>query len=115
MSNEKLLYAGIYIISVLISSISQVMLKIAAKKEYETKLQEYINPFVISAYFLFFGTTLLTMLALRVLTLSTGVVLESTGYIFVTALSFLVLREKLSRQKLMGIILILTGILVYAV
>lgn len=115
MEVEKLLFVGIYLLSVFISSISQVMLKLAAKKEYETKLQEYLNPFVISAYILFFGTTLLTMLALRVITLSTGVVLESTGYIFVTALSLFVLQEKLSRKKLVGIAIILTGILVYAV
>lgn len=115
MGNNALIFAGVYILSVLISSVSQIMLKVAAKRTYPSKLREYLNPLVVGAYVLFFGTTLLTMLALTVLPLSTGVVLESTGYIFVGILSFFVLKERFSRRKLLGIALVLAGILIYAV
>lgn len=112
---NKFVFVFIYLLSVLISSISQIMLKVAAQTKYPTKMQEYLNPLVLGAYVLFFGTTLLTMLALAVLPLSTGVVLESTGYIFVGILSFFILKEKVSARKMWGISLILLGIFVYAI
>ena len=56
------LYVGVYLLGVLISSVSQVLLKKAAMRQYETPLKEYLNPWVITAYALFFGATLMTIL-----------------------------------------------------
>ena len=53
------------LVSVLISAVSQIMLKKAADRKYENRLREYLNPLVIAAYGLFFISTILTMLALR--------------------------------------------------
>ena len=41
------LYIGIYLLGVLISSISQVLLKKAALRTYDSPLKEYLNPLVI--------------------------------------------------------------------
>lgn len=60
------LYVGVYLLGVLISSVSQVLLKKAAMRQYETPLKEYLNPWVITAYALFFGATLMTILAYKV-------------------------------------------------
>ena len=38
------LYVGIYLVGVLVSSVSQVLLKKAAVRQYETPLKEYLNP-----------------------------------------------------------------------
>ena len=40
-------------VGVLVSSVSQVLLKKAAMRQYETPLKEYLNPWVITAYTLF--------------------------------------------------------------
>ena len=37
-------YVIIYVVSVFISSISQILLKISANTEYKDKLHEYLNP-----------------------------------------------------------------------
>jgi len=113
MKNDLLLYCLIYVSAVFISAISQIMLKLAARKQYKSKIYEYMNPLVIMSYGLFFGCTLITMLAYRKVPLSLGQILESTGYIFVTILSTTILKEKLSGEKMTGMFLILLGVFVF--
>lgn len=103
----------VMLLSVFISSVSQIILKKAANKTYESPLREYLNPMVIGAYGLFFCSVILTMLALRKLPLSMSPILESTGYIFVSFMGYIFLKERFSRRKLMGIALILAGIVIF--
>lgn len=113
MNNELLIYSLIYVSAVFISAVSQIMLKISAKKQYASKLREYMNPIVIIAYVLFFGCTLITMLAYRKVPLSLGQILESCGYIFVTILGMTILKERLTRKKMLGMCIILAGIIIF--
>lgn len=103
----------IYVSAVFISAVSQIMLKISARKQYATKLKEYMNPLVIISYGLFFGCTLITMLAYRKVPLSLGQILESSGYIFVTILGMTILKERLTKKKLLGMGVILAGIIIF--
>ncbi len=104
----------ILIISVLISSVSQIILKISANKTYETRIKEYLNPYVITAYAMFFGSTILTMIALKHLPLSQQPLYESISYIFVSVMGFFLLKEKFSKRKLLGLALILVGIFIFS-
>lgn len=104
----------ILLTSVFISSVSQILLKKAADRVYKNPVREYVNPMVIGAYAMFFGSVLLTMLALRGLPLSMSPILESTGYIFVSVMGYLFLKERFSRRKLVGIALILAGIVIFS-
>ena len=101
------------LLSVFISSVSQIILKKAADKTYESTLKEYMNPMVIGAYGLFFCSVILTMLALKHVPLSMSPILESTGYIFVSVMGYIFLKERFSRRKLMGFALILAGIFIF--
>ena len=114
MNKELLIYSGILLISVMVSSVSQILLKISAGKQYLSRIREYLNPYVIIGYGLFFGCTLISMFALKVVPLSMAPVLEATGYIFVALLSFLFLKERLTLKQLLGMALILIGIVVYS-
>ena len=114
MNKELRIYSGIMLIGVFISSVSQILLKISAGKNYTSKIREYLNPHVIIGYGMFFGCTLISMLALKVVPLSMQPVLEATGYIFVAVLSYFVLKEKLNKRQTVGMALILIGIAVYA-
>lgn len=114
MNNSVLLYSVILLIGVFISSISQVMLKKAALKSYDTPIKEYLNPLVIIAYILFFGTTLLSVVAYKVIPLSLGPALEATSYIYITFFGVVIFKEKLTIQKLFSLILIIIGILIYS-
>lgn len=112
--NSTAVYAGILLLGVFISAISQVMLKKAAEKTYDSWLKEYLNPLVIFAYTLFVGTTLLSIFAYKGIPLSMGPVLESTSYIYVTIFGVTFFHEKISKKKLFGLGLILCGIFTYA-
>ncbi len=112
--NEMSVYSGIFIFSVFISSVSQIMLKKSALRCHDSKLKEYLNPLVITAYGIFFTSSLITMLAYKYVPLSMGPVLESSGYIFVTILGVLVLKEKISKRKLLGMTVIIIGIVVFS-
>lgn len=53
----------VFLVSVLISSISQIILKKSAARKYDSLIKEYLNVRVIGAYAMFFLSTLLTMYA----------------------------------------------------
>lgn len=114
MNKTEILYAAILLVGVFISAVSQVMLKKAALKKYDSKIKEYLNPLVIIAYILFFGTTLLSIVAYKGIPLSLGPILEATSYIYVTAFGVLIFKEKMNSRKWIALGLIVAGIAVYA-
>ncbi len=113
--NERILFMLIFVFGTFISSVSQIILKKSANIEYPSKIREYLNPRVILAYAIFFGATLCTILAYKKIPLSLGPILESSGYIFVAVLSYLFLKEKISKKKLLGLSVIIIGILIYSI
>ncbi len=100
----------IYLITPLISAISQLILKRTADNPRLTGIRAYLNAPVIAAYALFFGCMLLNVVALKTLDLTVASVLEASGYIYVMTLSFLFLKEKITPRRLIGNIVIIVGI-----
>ncbi len=107
-------YAGILLLGTFLASISQVMLKKAAMRAYKTRMGEYLNPLVIFAYGILFGTTFLSIYAYKGIPLSMGPVLEATSYIYVTIFGATLFKERLNGKKILALFLIVGGILVYA-
>ena len=101
----------IYLITPLLSAVSQLILKKAADNPKLTGIRAYLNTPVILAYGLFFGCMLLNVVALRTLDLTIASVLEASGYIYVMALSFFFLKEKITLRRLIGNIVIVVGII----
>ena len=114
MSKTLLMYMGIMCFGTFISAVSQVLLKRAAQKKYDNVIQEYLNPRVIVAYGIFFGATLLSILAYRVVPLSMGPIIEATSYIYVTIFGVTVFKEKINKKKLIALAIIIVGIVVYS-
>lgn len=108
-------YILFFLFSVFISSVSQTILKKSANEEHDSILQEYMNFKVILAYGLFFGSSLLTILAYRYVPLSMGPILESSGYIFIAILGYIFLQEQVGKRKLLGLGCILVGIFVFSI
>ena len=104
----------IFLLSVFVSSVSQIILKTAADRPHDNFLSEYLNVRVIIAYGLFFLSTVLTMIALKTVPLSLSPMIESTGYIYVAVMGHLFLKERFSRRKALGLALIIAGIFVYS-
>ena len=111
--NDLNKYIAIWMFSVFISSVSQVLLKIAANKTYDKKIKEYLNPIVITAYGIFFISTLLTMYALRYVPLTMSPIIESASYIFVPILGIFLLREKVTKRRWLGMGIMLIGIIIF--
>lgn len=107
-------YIGLFLGAVLISSISQILLKKSANQNFENSIREYLNPKVVIAYIMFFGATLINVWAYKKVPLAMGPVLESSGYVFVTVLGVVFLKEHVSKRKLLGLLMILLGIFVFS-
>lgn len=115
VNDVSLIYLFVLLAGVFISAISQVMLKKAALKKYDSVIKEYMNPLVIIAYVMFVGTTFLSILAYKGIPLSMGPVLEATSYIYVTIFGVTIFKEKMNKKKIASLALIMVGILVYSV
>ena len=80
----------------------------------ESRIKEYLNSLVISAYAIFFLATLCSIYAYKVVPLSMGPILEATSYIYVTIFGVVIFKEKLSARKLIALGLIIAGIAFYS-
>ena len=109
-----LIFSGVFLCSVLISSISQILLKKSADRTYDSRLKEYLNPLVIIAYGMFFCSMMITMYCYRYVDVSAGPIFESAGYIFVGVLGYIFLKEKFTAKKIIGMLLIMIGIVVFS-
>ena len=107
-------YAAVYLVGVFISAVSQVLLKKEAMKPHDSVIAEYLNPRVIIAYLIFFAATLMTIYAYKGIPLSYGPVLETTSYLFVTFFGVTIFHEKMGPKKIVALVLIIVGILVYS-
>lgn len=107
-------YAALLLLGVFISAVSQVLLKKAALRAYKTRLAEYLNPLVVTAYCMFVGTTFLSIFAYKGIPLSMGPILEATSYIYVTIFGIMIFNEKMSQMKWLSLALILIGICIYS-
>jgi len=112
--SDLLAYSCLLIMSTFISSVSQIMLKISTGKKYDSWIKEYLNPPVIIAYGLFFICTFLTMYSLKAVPLSMAPILEASGYVFVALLSRIILKERITKKKVIGLAIIVVGIVIYS-
>ena len=109
--NKFFLMIGL--LSVVIASFSQVMLKLGAGKTYSSKIREYLNIYVIGGYGMMFVSMILTILAYSHLSFLSVPVVEAVGYVLVPVLSYFFFKERISIRKVAGILFILTGIMIY--
>lgn len=112
MRVEYLMMVG----GVLLSSLSQILLKKSAEKNRDSKsfLAQYLNPLVIGGYLLLLASMLIPLYAYQVVDLKYGAVIESLGYVFILILSALFIHEKITKRKLIGNGLIVLGVIVFS-
>ena len=115
MNKQMILHAAIMIAGVFIASVAQVLLKKEAMIPHENRIKEYLNWRVILAYSMMLVSTLFTVRALRVIPVSMGSVLDSFGYIFITFFGCMTFRERITKERIAALILIISGIIVYGI
>ena len=112
--NKIVLYTMIYIVGVIISAIAQVLLKKSADTKKDNILKEYLNIKTILSYTIFFMATLCTVFSYKYIPLSFGPILGTLEYLFVALLSYYFLKEKIKKKKLIGLLIIIIGVFIYA-
>ena len=106
-------YVALWLFSVTVSSFAQVLLKKSANKTYESRIREYLNPIVVISYGIFFASTILTMVALRVVPYAFSPMMEGVSYILIPLFGVLMLKEKISKRRWIGFMVILLGCVIY--
>ena len=107
-------YKLLVLLSVLIASGAQMLLKKGAEKGYDSPLRQYLNPWVIGGY----GILALS-LVLNIFCLGHGVqvkevsIIESFSYLFVPALSWFFFKETIGWKKTGAILVIIAGVICF--
>jgi drug/metabolite transporter (DMT)-like permease len=99
---------------IILASIGHLLLKSAANSVAKSGGRLYLHPVSIAGYGIFAVATLLSIFAVKGLPLSFFFVLTSLTYISIPLLSFILLRESVSRTKLIGIVIIAIGVLLFS-
>ena len=97
----------------LFTAVSQILLKQSSNIKYENKIREYLNFRVILSYGIFFLILLLNTWCYTKVEMRYGPVIDTAAYVFVLLLSRLILKEKITKGKILGNLIIITGILIY--
>lgn len=101
--------------NVLLSCISQVILKLEANKPHATKMSEIVNKGVFLGYTIFLTITLVNVFMYRYVEFNLILVIESLAYVFVPLISYKVFKEKLNKKQLIGLMIIVAGVIMYAI
>lgn len=97
----------------ILTAISQVLLKRSANLPHKSFIYEYLNWRVILAYFIFVLVLLLNTYAFTRVPMRYGSVIDAFTYVFVLMFSWLLLKEKITKEKLIGNVIIIIGFLIY--
>ncbi len=105
--------ALIQILGVTVASVSQLLLKNSAISRHGRWWHQFLNIRVMVSYGAMLFSILCSSLALTVLPLSMTPVFTAYGQILVYMLSIIVLKERVTRRSVMGLMLITIGILLF--
>ena len=106
---SSVFYLGLFLMSILIASYSQILLKKGALEK-----NIYINKYTIVGYTLMVVSTLFTLVGYKGISLSLSQMLQALSFITVAIFSYIFLKEKVTKRMIIGTILICIGIIIYA-
>ncbi len=105
---------AIFLSGVVLASTGQLLLKKGALRGRDRSLiGSFLDPFAIGGYVLMLVSTVTSTIALKTMPLRLTVSLLPLGYLVVVFLSVAVLRERMRRHHVWGMLLILAGILIF--
>lgn len=104
----------LFCFSVFISVFSQVLLKKSAMNVYSSNIKEYLNRYVITAYFIFLLSTITTTIAYREIHFKYGSIIQSSGYVWMVFLNYLFWGKRAKPKSMLGIAFILIGIIIFS-
>ena len=112
MSNP--LFYVLMLASATITAFSQIILKKSADKKHKGIIFEYINPYVLFSYVCYFGVLVLNVFIYTKIDYRFGVVINSMASVLVMVFSKLMLKETITRRRILGNVLIILGIVIFS-
>jgi len=109
-----IIYYLLVIFFVFSAACAQMLLKKGALQHYDSLLHQYLNPWVVGGYLIMLGSMIL-----NIFTLSRGVqikeisIIESLSYLFVPALAYIFFKERITKKKIIAIVVIIIGIIIF--
>lgn len=98
---------------VVIAAFSQILLKTSANREHASFWKQYLNWRVITGYVMLLVSMLFSIWAYSGMEYKYGPAIESIGFGLVAFLSWWILRERLTKKKILGIALIIVGLIIF--
>lgn len=96
-----------------LSGVSQILLKSQANTtEKEGFFRKFLHPKIFLSYVILFSTLVINQIALTKISLSVIPCITATSFIWVFALSALILKEKITKRKVIGVLIIILGVIV---
>ena len=110
MLTSKWFCIFLFVLSIAIASYSQIILKKGAGQK-----NIYINKYTIVGYSLMVLSTVLTLIGYKMVSLTLSGILQALSFVFVPILSYILLKEKIDKKTIIGIIVIICGIVIYSI
>jgi drug/metabolite transporter (DMT)-like permease len=108
-----LIYYLLTLIIVIFTSVAHLLLKKGSVISTDKHVKMYFHPYSITAYVIFAIVAFLSIYAMMGLDLKVFFALSSLTYICIPVLSFMFLKESVTKNKLIGIIMISIGVIVF--
>lgn len=99
--------------SACITAFSQIILKKSADRKYKSVFFEYLNPYVIFSYVCYIGVLVLNVFIYTKVDYRFGVAINSMSTVFVMLLSHIILKEVITKRRIIGNVIIVCGILAF--
>jgi small multidrug resistance pump len=108
-----MIYYILTLVIVILTSVAHLFLKKGSVVAVESNRKMYLHPLSLTSYLIFAIAALLSIFAMKGLDLKVFFALTSLTYICIPVLSFVFLKESVTRNKLMGIVIITLGVVIF--
>lgn len=98
------------LLSASVTAISQILLKLSANKKHKHIIFEYLNPNVIISYVGYVLVLLINVIIYTRIDYRFGVVINSLSTVLILLLSKIILKETMTKRKIIGNCLIILGV-----
>lgn len=108
-----MLFYLLMVVSAAVTAFSQILLKKSANASHKGIIFEYLNPLVIISYLCYAFVLALNVFIYTKIDYRFGVVINAMSTVLVMMLSKVFLKEKITRKRIFGNLLIVAGVLVF--
>ncbi len=108
-----MIYFILTLIIVIFTSIAHLLLKKGSVLALDSKRVIYTHPYSLISYVIFAIVAFLSIYAMKGLDLKVFFALNSLTYICIPVLSFMFLKESVTRNKVIGIVIITLGVIIF--